>query len=327
MELDVPSEGSLQAHAVHVVASDGTGGYAGKRIRILTARQLPALPDGWHATVFGLPPRAGTVRWVDSSVMISAFGGTIRGRSRSGLWVCRPAEESVDLAVRVTGLEIEGAAARLHGGLVFQSSLEDFAPAAMVYGERKPAEDRARMRFACRPRAGWKGSRVFAPTGVVESADISMRLVRRGKNVAGYVRHSDGAWRQVGMAAVPSAAAGYVGVAATGGVVTDGEEHPARARCEWLSPEDAGLPVLEVKAKGKAPKGKQFAAPAKVVVHAAPDTVSEGEYAVAGTTNSFDCGESLALGEAGLYRLTVRSSRDGATPAAVTFLIDLGESR
>jgi hypothetical protein len=260
---------------------------------------------------------------------MSAFGGTLRGRNRSGLWTYRTVEKDADLAVRLTDLDTDGSTSTtLQCGLVLQTSLEDFAPAAMVFVEKKPTGGRPRVRFTSRTSGGWRGTRIVAPTGVVESAETCMRLVRRGKQVAGYYAGGEnGTWRQVGMTALPSEEPAYAGMVATGGSVRNGEAHAARARGDLVVPGDSGLPMIEVKSKGKARRGFRFAAPATVHVHGAPDTTLEGEVVADGATRAFDCAEPLTLEEPGTYRLSVRSSRADTVTAVVTHTLDLGPPR
>ena len=102
-----PASNSPRVSTVHLIYSDGTGGYASTRFKIFVDSRVPLLPDGWRATTIGVPRQAGAVSFEEDTFRIAGVAGQGGRKSDDvGMFAYRPVSSDVDLICEIREFQI-----------------------------------------------------------------------------------------------------------------------------------------------------------------------------------------------------------------------------
>jgi hypothetical protein len=313
---------------VHLIYSDGTGGYTGRLVKILVTDAPYALPAGWSATTLGVPRRAGKIECAGGEFEIVATGGDFhRGRSE-GLMAYRRIEGDFDVLCRLDELSVEGSdsgTARL--ALMARKGLEDFDPCTYVcaYDESAEGNNRCAEFGLDGSPSPWGGFRFEADEELATPVRF-LRLARHGDQVCGYASADREEWEAVGWGGMKAEGKLLVGLTAASGDSGRGEPVPlAHARCEWLEPGEIPLPGIAVEHKGKRDGSGAYKAPITVTLTAPVDDV-EIRYTFDGTepdTGSVLYAEKVALEEPGRHVLRARLYHEKEAGPIAVFPIEI----
>jgi hypothetical protein len=191
------------SHAVHLIFSDGTGGYTGRMFKLLVSEGENRLPAPWRATVLGLPDAPGRAYAEDGWLHMESGGSDLYHRGgEQGLLVYQTFDEDregdFDLAMEVGELALRGegeGTPRL--GMMMRTGARQDVPYFYVAARRE--DDRLIGEAAYRP-GKWGGNRLdarAADEGEVAPEARYLRLVRRGDHMAGLVSTDGKSWTQI----------------------------------------------------------------------------------------------------------------------------------
>ncbi len=312
---DVPSDAAGSAHAVHLIFSDGTAGYTGRRVKLLVSPDPPALPDGWRATTIGTPSRTGTVRGDKGVFHMTSVAGHSDNRSRNGMTAYRHASADFDLVCRIdsfaAGKTTRGEASV---GLVIRDGLHERAKhAAVEIVDHKANRDTWSARF--RHQANWNAWSAKATGGGIRysTTPAFLRLIRRGLWCAGFASSDGERWKQIGSAKHGLAKEVLAGPALFGSpaATADVNERP-QTTCEWIPPKGLSIPVVAIEGK-TVPRKDEYAGPVQINISA-----GESDAAVLYTLDGQDPGhdstkyaDPIAIDKAGDHQLRARILKDG----------------
>jgi hypothetical protein len=312
---DVPSDDSGSAHAVHLIFSDGTAGYTGRRVKLLVSPDPTALPKGWRATTIGTPSRTGTVRFDSGVFRVNGVAGRTGTRSRDGMFAYRHASGDFDVLCRIHSLA-PGKVGRGEAsiGLMVRQGLHERAKhAAVEILGHKTDEDSWSSRF--RHQASWNAWSGAARNGGTQysSAPLFLRLIRRGPWCAGSVSPDGKQWQQIGSVKHGLATETQIGLALFGSPAETAEtnERP-RATCEWIAPEGLSIPVVAIEGKA-VPRKNEYTGSVRITLSAGESDATilytlDGEEPDRESTKYAD---PIAIKEAGDHELRARILKDG----------------
>lgn len=296
---------------LHLIFSDGTGGYTGRLFKLVASARNNELPDGWRATLIGNPPQAGQVVMRDGEFVMAGSGSGLHYRDEGYMFACRSAGDEADLECNVAGLSLEGeGGGEPRFGLMVREHTDTGARHLYVaaVGDGGTAGGTAEAGSRTSP---WGGARV-APQPVDGDAAVlranHLRIVRVAGKVAGFVSEDGKLWQQVLSEGTKLEGEPLVGLALCGG----GAESEARVRGRLVENDSVGLPVALVtsKARGKLepPVTVEFFAPEGVDVSYSLDGADATTYT-----------EQVEVTEKGKHVLRARLVRDGTPgPEVVT---------
>jgi hypothetical protein len=228
---------------VHFVASDGTGGYAGRRAKIVVAAEPPAAAAPWRPVLVGVPPAGGSMRMEDGTLRMTAAGNGLHGGgNQDGLMAAVPLREGLDIVCRVGELSAEGGKGPVQAGLVAYESLYDFSPYLAGYVQSEDGKRRARG--GVRPNMSrWARNTTDAR---VEGAD-RLRLRCLGGRVAAYASEDGAVWEQLAENGLKPGPESVAGVALSAGPSRPPKpEARARLACTPEIVSDSLVPILAV---------------------------------------------------------------------------------
>jgi len=220
----IPNTDQDTIHRVHFIFSDGTGGYTGRQIKLLVAKQGDALPPGWGVTALGQAPRAVNVSFNAGRFGFAAQPHTPQASQMQGTFVFQSVSQTADLRCRIPrGQENADLA------LMITNTLDAFSCRARiglfqgkVSGVIKAAEQgRAKHRYQ------WGGTSLDRPE--------YFRLCLREAELVVYISQDGKTWDQVMAAEIALFEECYAGLIYRGDPWTPGV-------CDWLTPSGA-VPV------------------------------------------------------------------------------------
>jgi len=318
---DVPSADAGSAHAVHLIFSDGTAGYTGRRVKLLVSPDPPALPEGWRATTIGTPSQTGTVRFDGGVFHLTGVAGHGSTQSRTGMCAYRHASEDFDLMCRIdsfaTGKTARGEASV---GIVIREGLHERAKHAAV----EMVDDKANggtwsARF--RHQATWNAwsVRTKGDGTRYSTTPVLLRLTRRGLWCAGFASSDGKRWKQIGSVKHGLTKEVLAGPALFGSPVAtaDANERP-RTTCEWISRKGLSLPIVGVEGKA-VPRENEYTGSVRITMSASESDATI-LYTLDGQEPDQACSkyaEPITINEAGDHELRARILRDGELGDAV----------
>lgn len=244
--LDVPPDAASRVYPVHLIFSDGTGGYGGTQLKIVACPRLPVLPDEWQATTLGIPRQAGTVRFENDTFHFTGVTGQDRSKLPGGIFAYRKASGDLDLLCQVESLA-PGLAGEddVRAELMIRDQLQLRARtvAGIAVGGLASAST-PKCQF--QTQTDWKRrTTTTASTELSPSASPRLRLVRRGGVCSGFISTNRGIWEQVGSIRDGIAGDFFAGLALTESSrgKKDGD-HPSGATVKWIRPASLSIPVI-----------------------------------------------------------------------------------
>jgi hypothetical protein len=223
----VPADAEPGVHEINIIASDGTGSYAGKRVKLLISPGRDTLADGWHATLLGQTDSIGTV---NSNGRQFAFRGMKyndkqRGDEPPGYFAFTKADQPIDIAIRLP-TDAEASA-----GLMVRNRMGEFSRRAWV--GRLGDQVRCLVKVT---QNNW-GTQIFrAPAGNA----THLRLIQRDGMVAGYLSADGMRWQQVGASPLKLDDEPHAGLFSAG----HAQNAALPVRFRWVEPTGPALPML-----------------------------------------------------------------------------------
>jgi len=299
----IPSTNKDTIHYIHFIFSDGTGGYTGKQIKLLVAKEKDTLPDGWSTTTLGPVQRAIKVSH-DASTSTFTFGRQPLDRQighMQGTFVLRPVSEAADLICRIPQI---GADTDL--ALMITNTLDDFSRRIGVgfFKGKIACLSKASERSGAAPKYQWDDTRSDKPE--------YFRLTWHDNIVAAYMSTDGRAWEQIMDTKMGFLKQCYSGLIHKG-------DPWATGVCEWIPTSGAALPILTTGKKTMDKEG-MYDGPLEITV-TSPDQDIPVHYTVDGsepTAKSQLYEKSITLTKPGQYEIRVKTfEQEGAQGTAV----------
>lgn len=261
----VPKDDPGRVYPIHVVCSDGTGGYTGRLFKLLVSNEPHEVPQGWLVTAIGQPEAAGTVKHAGGEFRFAGAGPAARGRDSAGTMAFQKASGDVDLVCRVDDIRVEGrpgGIAKL--GLMVRDRLDDVAKYLFVSASGNAASGRPLI-ASCESRGGpWSNQRSRGNQQLATSP-MFLRIIRRGPRLAALVSGDAVTWEQIAADNADFGQQVFAGLMLAVDGLNRGEETcRAEGRCSWISPSDQPLPIVAV--KGKTRRAGVFTPPVEVEI-------------------------------------------------------------
>ncbi len=232
-------------HPVHLVCSDGTGGYGSLLLRIAVTPAEGPLPAPWKSTVYGLPEAAGGVSHVSDVFEIVGNGPDV-GSSDHGRIVFQDATGDVELTARVVDFRVDGSTSNssAKGGVMIREDLDGGARDVFAYVQGNKASTTAlgvggHVRASRDASPGAKGR--DATLGTVGNY---LKAVRRGNTLAALASTDGVVWEQLwtGQATLGTQAVAGLAVTSADGRRGDAVTY-ARGKFQVVPAAAVALPV------------------------------------------------------------------------------------
>ena len=223
----VPADAEPGVREINIIASDGTGSYAGKRVKLLISPDRDTLARGWHATLLGRTDSIGTV---NSDGRKFAFRGMKydekqRGDEPPGYFAFTTADKPIDIVIKLPD------DAKASAGLMVRNGMDDFSRRAWV--GRLGDQVRCLVKVT---QNNW-GTQVFrAPAANA----THLRLVQRDGMMAGYLSADGKNWQQVGASPLKLDDQPHAGLFSAG----HAQSAALPVRCQWIQPNGPALPMI-----------------------------------------------------------------------------------
>jgi hypothetical protein len=257
-EWDVPEKPEKQVYAVHLIASDATGGFSGKRVKIILAQEPEGLGQDWSATAIGYPSQVGRVRREQDRFHLECRGKGLDLRGDEGVLAFREVEGDFDVLCRVES--IKGSSAQ--AGLSLREGFAEKVRFATVYVD---AESPARPRMQGKPKySPWGSLRARVQKDLAKPIRW-IRMVSSNGFVCGYASADGKDWTFAGSMQLQGEKQKFVGPILSGG---DGEEGSAKAVLAVDTQGGMDLPMVEVSSKGKQARDGSYPENATVTLRA-----------------------------------------------------------
>jgi hypothetical protein len=259
-------------YPVHLVCSDGTGGYNSLMVRVVVTPADGVLPAPWSTTVFGLPEMAGSATYASGVFDVVGNGPEIAG-SDHGRMVFQELTGDVEMTANVVDLVVEGANNNINakGGVYIRESLDVGSRGAFVYARGNarsatPLSLGSHVRINVDSTPGNKlGNAVLA------TQPHHVKAIRRGTALVGLGSTDGLVWEQVwsGVAPSPSASV-YAGLAVLSADATRGDAAlMAHGRFEVLAAPVVSIPVATLAGTLVTPNTTHYGAQVTVTLLAA----------------------------------------------------------
>lgn len=325
---DVPANDAGGVRPVHLIFSDGTGGYTGKRVKVIVSQESPELPDGWHATTIGTPSQAGTVEFTDETFHLTGVAGSSGGRSPDGMFAYRKVSGDIDWVCRVEDL-IPGTTSRDAGiSLMIREQLHERARYASTHAFRTE-DDSKSWSAQFQSRNSWNAWSTKARNGgeQYDAGPLYLRSIRRGGWCAGYVSPDGKQWEQIGAIRHGMADEVLIGLALTGAsTAMDAPDSRPRATCTSPVQQAAPIPLVTVEGKN-APQSDDYIGAVKITLDAGgADTTIV--YTLDGqdpTSDSPAYADPVSIEQAGRHELRARVLQKDALGDVVSLAIQIRE--
>ncbi len=292
---DIPSDAPPSMEAVHLVFSDGTGGYTGRRLEFLISDEPGELAPGWDLTTLENQPAPAVVTVDDEGAI--TFQPVPRAQSRrpQGTFLYRPLERDGDIV-----LEQTGPASDSDVTLMLRGGLDDHW--RFVGAGSRSGESSATYKTG---ESSW-GATTRKPGTEAAQKPLFYRLTVREKWKAAFVSHDGQTWEQLGSKNLEIENA-LAGVVYEGGAAWSGR----------MTFEPASLPAFRIDGDRRG----QLTAPLTIEVDV-PESMSAAilRYTVDGTNPTPESPryeDSISIPTGGTHEIRVGrfSPGDGAAPA------------
>jgi hypothetical protein len=287
----IPATDQDKIYRVHFIFSDGTGGYTGKQIKLIVAKQRDSLPEDWAVTVLGKVQRAVHVSYDGCTF---AFGKQPLDRKTSpmqGTFVFQPVPGAADLMCRIPRTN-----AGTEMALMITNTLDGFSRRCGIgFFQGKIS---AIMKSREHGRAyQWDAKRT--------DKREYFRLTLRDALVAAYISTDSKTWEQVIVGRADFFKQCY------GGLIYKGDPWDTGV-CQWLPSSGSALPILTT--GGKRPdKQDRYNGPLEITV-TSPDQGTIIRYTLDGsepTARSQTYRGPIKLTQAGRHEIRVKAFQAG----------------
>jgi hypothetical protein len=298
---------------IHLIFSDGTGGYTGRRVKVVVNPDPPVLPKGWHATPLGLPDRPGTSRLTNDVIELTGPMMDAHVRPQPGMFTYTRLQGDIDLTCRVDRFDTGTCApAETSLALMLRSDLHEKAPhAAVVLSPGGPDGRAGTAGFLCRPNWSlWSLTRDSSETPA--AMPCLLRIIQRSSWCAGFVSSDGKQWRQIGCANLAPSGQLLAGLALISGPNRQSNRaRPPRATCKWIAAGGSPIPLVAVDGK-RLKRDAPYTAPVTVTLSAGDENASI-TYTLDGrdpTKDSPRYNDPIVIDQAGDHELRARFSND-----------------
>jgi Chitobiase/beta-hexosaminidase C-terminal domain len=309
--MSIPQDAGTEAHALHFIFSDGTGGYSGRRYKVFVSAERDQIPDDWSVTGLGPIIPKSTVRRTNDIFAFSAQQTNPRARTQQGTFVYQVTQNDVDLLCRVPQFK-----KIVDLGISVRNTLEDFSPMALL-----KVRDGVATSLVRTGASNWTRG-TFPQDKELATKPEYLRIVTRGDQVATYIS-SDGAhWEQAGLGSIAFKRQKFVGLVYAG--------RNAGAAAQWLKPTGAVLPIIAIKAAARKALTKASHASPVTISLVAPEPAQDYRYTVDGTEptpKSTRYEEAFKLDTAGRHEVWVKSFPKDEVGASVIAAFTLDEPK
>jgi len=290
----IPSADQNEIYRVHFIFSDGTGGYTGKQIKLLVAKQTDELPDDWAVTALGKMQHAVRVSYDGSTF---TFGKQLldrQARQMQGTFVFQPVSRAADLMCRIP---------TIGGGtdmaLMITNTLDGFSRHTGIgfFQGKISGVIKSRERSRAEPTYQWDEKHSDKPE--------FFRLTVRDGVVAAYISTDARIWEQVMVGKITFFKQCYAGLIYKGNPWTTGV-------CQWLPSSGSVLPILTTDAKTP-DKEDKYDGPLEITV-TSPEQGMTLRYTLDGsepTAQSQMYENPIRLTQAGPHEIRVKAFRGG----------------
>jgi hypothetical protein len=254
---EVPDDAARRAHGVHLIASDGTGGFTGRRVKVVVGQAPRNLPEGWSATALGYPERIGTVEFSDAALELSCVASGLGRRRDEGLLAFTAARGDFDIAAKIES--VAGPDAQV--GLSLREGFASRGRYASLYIE---ADKPARPIMSGKPRFSPWGSMHERPDEDLPGAVTWLRMIRRGNRTVGLASADGENWVQSGSLTLEQMGPTFIGPVVSGGK----DDQPAVAKVQFKDAGNPAVPLLAVSSEGKRRRDGSYPKAAKVTLEA-----------------------------------------------------------
>lgn len=275
--LDVATDAPGGFYPVHLIFSDGTGGYTGRLLKVCVAPKAPTLPEGWSFSTVGIPAASGTVQTDGQSLAFAGVGAEVRGRGDTGSFAFRKVTGDFDIACRVGDLRVEGgekAVGRI--GLLARDRLEDFGLHGGAFARGNLAGEMSLTPCWDFRVNNWNRGRTDGDKTLATKAEY-LRLIRHDKTLVALASSDGKTWEQLRQGGVSFGADCLVGVMVAVEGPRRGDANPlAGGTCTLVDPgSNIPLAVISGGSSEKPPKPDAKPAPVKVELLASGPTPAE----------------------------------------------------
>lgn len=254
-----------KVYPVHLIASDGTGGYRGALVRVVAGPKDGCLAGGWAGAVLGTPEAAGSARMAGKEIEMVASGSELGGSDDAGHIAYSQVEGDCDLAARIT--ELGSPTSPVRAGIVLRQHLEASSPQAMLIARATADKTKlaAPVGLFRGQQESWCTSKSPDPALAIKPA--LLRLVRRGDLCAAFQSADGLTWEQIGAASVKMSKKIVAGYVLCSGDSRHGDAvRTARARFAPVDVARTPLALIDVKASPAKGSPSHLQAPVEVTI-------------------------------------------------------------
>ncbi len=266
----VPEESLGKIHDVHLIASDGTGGFTGKRIKIVSAPAPTGLPQGWHATAIGSPRHVGQVTAQDKAFTLQCSADGLDLRNDQGALAFTQVQGDFDVVAKIESLKGDAA----QPGLSLREGFADKVRFATVYVDLKES---ATPLMQGKPNYSPWGSLRARSHRKLSGPVRWLRMTRRGTSITGYASADGKEWLQLGSMELEAKRETFLGPILSG---HDGSGGNATATMSVEQSPAEVLPGVRVTCKAKTNRDGSYPERVRVTL-AAPKEGESLQYALA----------------------------------------------
>ncbi|MCF7972212.1 MAG: chitobiase/beta-hexosaminidase C-terminal domain-containing protein [Phycisphaerae bacterium] len=290
----IPSTDQDKIYQVHLIFSDGTGGYTGKQIKLLVTKEEDRLPKDWAVTAVGNVQRAVTVRCAGDTFTFGTQPVERQVNQKQGTFVFQPISKAADLMCRIPGIRAGHDIA-----LMITNTLDDISRRAGV------GLSEGKIAGLIKPSEQTWGEFTYQQEEKRSNDPVYFRLIWRDATVAAYMSTDTKVWEQVLTGKIKFFRECYAGLLYRGNPWTTGD-------CQWLLPSGLGLPMLSPGTKTP-DKAGFYTGPLAVTI-ACPDQGMTLYYTLDGsepTVQSQVYQDPIKLDQAGQQEVRVKVLQDG----------------
>ncbi len=227
--MQIPEDHAEAVEKLHLVFSDGTGGFTGREVKLLITKATNSLPENWHLTTIGTPPSIASINFDHDQCRMSGRTAQSQQRGLNGTWVYREVEGNTDIFCALTDAEQETTA---DIGIMIRAGLDDHWRYAALLRKAN------RISATCRVSESRWGTALTSPDSSLATPPHYLRLVKQDDWISLYLSGDAKSWECLQTSRIPMPAC-YEGILHTSG--TNGI-------CRWLTPQDT-LPSVRINAK------------------------------------------------------------------------------
>ncbi len=222
---NIPETDKDKVYRVHFIFSDGTGGYTGRQMKLLVAKQRDALPRDWAVTALGPVQRAVNVSFNGTSFTFAVQPFDRQDGLMRGTFVFQPIAGAADLIGRIPVSKSDGDLA-----LMITNTLDDFSRRAGI------GLFQGKISGAIKSNERGRTGRAYQWNGKGPDRPEYFRLTLRDAVLVAYISTDGRTWEQVMVRKMAFFKRCYAGVIYKGDPWTPGV-------CHWLPP-SGSVPIL-----------------------------------------------------------------------------------